>query len=38
MRSKDLPFWVAANDAQFWLDADRYKQYATLKKELFRLE
>ena len=24
MQTKDIAFWVALNDSQFWLDSDRY--------------
>ena len=35
MKDKQLDFWVAPTDSQFWLDEDRFKKYVVLKKELF---
>ena len=35
---KELPFWVSVNDAQFWLDKDRYYEASKIRKELFELE
>lgn len=34
LKSKQLAFWVAPGDSQFWLDQDRYDKYQVYKREL----
>lgn len=38
MSTKQLSFWVAPSDSQFWLDQHRYDMYQMYKKELSKVQ
>ena len=38
MSAKPLTFWVSPSDSQFWLDEERHREAAALRKQLTALE